>query len=360
MEHTNRFVLAAIFGVVGSVVHGAGGGPVPLSTLRQQADVIVTATLEDVSDTGQTETVVLRVVKVLQGQVTSLSVSAQWAPPAGKKLPMLPSTAIGTTGVWFLKTGTGVYQLLPLIEGPYRPQDAFIPVPDPAVVFSNSGTVDQQLLAYLASWYQSLSTPAIPDDQRLYISLTRGSQPDGLVTANTLVGSILARQHTIGLAAAIRLGSEDAISRLADEVPTLQPGQNFFWVLDSLRLYQPQSGASPAPLERLISARSDIPGLDDAAGAALQKFGTKAILPGMRLLLDSKDPNAQLRAARFFGYFTLFAQTDGSIPRTGVVGPLATAETRNFTPRRDAAITPLQYAEFWKSWWTDNKARFGF
>jgi hypothetical protein len=80
----------------------------------------------------------------------------------------------------------------------------------------------------------------------------------------------------------------------------------------------------------------------------------------MLMLLDSKDPDTQLRAARFLGYFTLFADENGSLPGTGVKGPLATADTQQFTPTKGSAITAAQYAQFWKVWWSQNYAKLGF
>ena len=101
-------------------------------------------------------------------------------------------------------------------------------------------------------------------------------------------------------------------------------------------------------------------GVDVAAAAALAKIRTKEVLPAMAELLDSKDPQAQLRAASFFGLFTLFADKHGNMPEGGPRGPFCTPQTRAYMPRRDSTLTPAEYAEFWKGWWSDNQGALDF
>ena len=83
-------------------------------------------------------------------------------------------------------------------------------------------------------------------------------------------------------------------------------------------------------------------------------------MPAIAILLDSKDTKAQLRGAAFLSYFSLFVDAQGNFPGTGVIGPFSTADTKQFTPRKDAAITPPQYAGFWKLWWSQNWRKLGF
>ena len=123
--------------------------------------------------------------------------------------------------------------------------------------------------------------------------------------------------------------------------------------------------------EKLIGLHSEIPGFDRAIGTAFvsianattaagSPLSTKAVLPGMVGLLDSKDPNAQIRAASFMGYYSLFADKNGNITGSGIKGPFVTADTQQFTPSNVSTLTAAQYAGFWKVWWTQNQAKLGF
>jgi hypothetical protein len=100
--------------------------------------------------------------------------------------------------------------------------------------------------------------------------------------------------------------------------------------------------------------------MDSAAGSLLQRIGGKVILPIMAQLLDSPDPDAQLRTASFFASFALFADKDGSIAGTGAAGPFYSELARAQMPRRNSRETPTQYAQFWKNWWRENYSKLGF
>jgi len=81
----------------------------------------------------------------------------------------------------------------------------------------------------------------------------------------------------------------------------------------------------------------------------------------MAQLLSSPDTNAQLGAAAFFGYYSLFADKNGNLAEANLtIGPFAMADTRAYTPRSGSSLTPAQYAEFWKTWWSQNKSSLGF
>ena len=61
----------------------------------------------------------------------------------------------------------------------------------------------------------------------------------------------------------------------------------------------------------------------------------------MAELLDSRDPQAQLRAAWVFGYFTLFVDADCNIGHE--IGPWASEVTRRHMPRADSFVEELLY-----------------
>lgn len=360
MRKTVRIAMVVLCGGLASLVPAEGAGQIAMTSLAARADLVVVAELLSATGSAPTETVQLQIVRTLSGQALSSSLSAALPVPPAMQSSQMGALATGAIGVWFLGFTGGSYQVLPLMDGFYAARDLFLPVSDPSVA-PIAGTVEQQLLAYLTAWYGSLPSPAIYEDQRAYLGITKaGQQQDGLAAASALIGSVRAHQHTMGLAAAISLGSDSAISALANEIATVQPDQGFRWVLDALRIYRPSSGSSPTSLESLALSRPDIPDLDAAVAAALQKFRSSAALPGMVSLLDSKDPNAQLAAALFFGNFALFADEAGNMPNTGIVGPFATEDTRQYTPTNNSTLTPAQYAGFWKVWWVQNKAMLGY
>jgi HEAT repeat protein len=183
---------------------------------------------------------------------------------------------------------------------------------------------------------------------------------DALTALRQLVSSSSPPHHAVGLAASIQLGSDAAISALAAELPSLGSNPKLFQILTAIGLYyQPNGNASLAPLQQLIA--SGVPGMDAAVAAALGKINTKQVAPVMAQLLSSPDTNAQLAAAAFFGYYSLFADKNGNIGDANLaVGPFATADTQAYTPRSNSPLTAAQVAEFWKTWWSQNKFSLGF
>jgi hypothetical protein len=129
-------------------------------------------------------------------------------------------------------------------------------------------------------------------------------------------------------------GSDSAIATLARELPTLPAHPKFDRITEALyTYYQPHGDSSMGVLQQLVSLHSDAAGIDAATGSALQKIGSKAVLPAMAELLDSRDPQAQLRAAWFLGYFTLFAAAAGNIGHE--IGPWGLGrDPTSHAPRR--------------------------
>jgi hypothetical protein len=266
---------------------------------------------------------------------------------------------IGNTGVWFLKASDNGWSVIQLDNGLASPINTSIPFA--ATAAAPSGTLNHQLLAYLVAWYQSLSTPTqIDQDFRLFGSVTADPE-DGLSAISPLMNSPRLDQQAIGLATAIRVGSVGALTIFASELGNLGNNSKTFQIVDAVANYfKPQGTSAIAPLQQIAAAHSAISGLDAAVGSALQKIGTKDVLPAMAILLDSSDPQAQLRASWFFAYFTIFADKNGNIPGTGMVGPFDSPTTHNQMPRAASGETPAQYAQFWKGWWSQNSAKLGF
>jgi hypothetical protein len=348
------------------------GGPVAVGAVEQKADVVVVATIQKLTDGASSETVQLEILHLLKGQVPTLSMTVAVVSGSRPVNGILPQTFVGITGVWFLKCRSGTYEVLPLYDGPFSGSELFIPVQDADRLFVPTGNVGHQLLAYQLRWYQSSPSPSRTADEQFFSSLVYNQGLDSGDAIAALTSSVVMNQHVLGLTAGLRLGSSDALSQVADELDALRSGPRFNLVLLALREYPSrQPDASIKALEKLIALHSDIEGLDDAASTALARIGAlgtvagaqvkmKAALPGMLLLLDSKDPKAQLRAARFFSYFAMFTDASGNVPGTGVTGPFATAERSQFDPTEGAAAGPAQYAQFWKEWCARNRKQLRF
>jgi len=337
-----------------------------ITAIGQSADVVMIGTLTNLGSgpsNGQF-TFTLGVTKVLKGQINTPSITATLISGGGYIPPsVIPTSSIGQVGIWFLTQSQDNYQLIPTQTGHFLPGDLSWPLTPSLATLNFPGTLEQHLLQYLIGWYQSLANPSTRDDMRCVESLQSPSTipQDALSAANSLMGSLVVADQVIGFAAAIGLGSDDALTSLSASVEVLASSPKFYIITDALSiLYHPHGAASVPILKRIIDLHSSAPEIDAAAGAALSKIVVKEALPAMAELLNSSDPTAQLRAASFFGLFTLFADQNGIVSGGGPTGPFATDQTRQYTPRANSGITPQAYSSFWQEWWAQNHALFGF
>jgi hypothetical protein len=352
------------------------GGVQAVGFLAQRADLVVVARIQEVidrqfADGTSSESIDLLVIRTLKGQVAEPSLVAKVVPGMRSAIGILSRSFVGATGVWFLKDNAGVHEALPLTPGAFDGRDLFVPVRvvDPVP----TGSLGQQVLAYQLRWYESLPYPTPSEDDLVFQSLIHDRGQDAGDAIAALSSSAVPNHRVPGIAAAIRLGSSDALLQVARELETLRSRINFNLVLSNIRGYLgPQSPATVKAMEKLAALHSDLPGLDDAICTALAggigqggissatPNRIRAILPGLLLLLDSKDATAQIRAARFFAYFAQFADASEGIPGTGVIGPFACSDARRFDPAEGSTTNSTQYAQFWKAWCAQNRAKLRF
>ncbi len=274
----------------------------------------------------------------------------------------LPSSLVGQTGIWFLSQSLGGFQVVPTQAGPFLPENLFLPLTSSLAAATFSGTIEQQLLQYVAGWYESLPNPTVTDDMKCLAALqSESTSPqDALAAADLLIGSPAVNAQVIGLTAAIGLSSDSAVAALSGLLGGVGSSPKLYLVTNALAAgYQPHGAASIPVLKQIIDRNSAAPGVEAAAGAALAKIVVKQTLPVMAELLNSGDTTAQLRAASFFGLFTLFADSNGIVSGGGPVGPFATDQTRQYTPSRNSGITPQEYSAFWQQWWVQNHGALG-
>jgi hypothetical protein len=350
--------------VMAAMTAAVAWGVVPVTVLGEKADSIIAGELLSMT-AAEMGAVVVRVqpTLVLKGQAPLSSITALLpASPimkqhAGRKIV----GKAGAHGLWFLKQASGGnYEILPTVQGDYIEMESFVPIPAWWVPPAEA-TLSEQLLDAMLVFYQSVEDPASTMDVgKLLASLDAADCNEALAVANKLMNSPSSYQRVLGFAAAIRRSSDEALTRLAREMDTLRLDKDFlFWIPWSLEnYYQPSGSSSIAALSQLIGLHSDTPrSLDAAVGRALQKVGTKEILPAMVLLLDSPDSSAKRNACWYFHYYTTMAGPDGKINRTGNGRhPFHTEESHT---GRDLDTVNIDTA-FWKSWWAENREKLGF
>jgi len=368
IRHTFRVIV--LLSLIPGLTWASGDKPASLVGLASEADVVAVGIVKQVG-TEQDQQIELQLTNVLQGTPGSLDIVVNLAHSSGGMFAggVLPSTATGQKGVWFLKASSAGYQVMPIFENPVRAREVFIPISDSALQPGDS--LGSQLLQYEVAAYRALSNPSVRDVSQLSAAILEAAPKDAAMAAASLQGSVSLDQHTMGLAISISLGSPAAVMQAVDEWDTIQASSRFGTLMTAIEGFPAvRSIEAIAAFERLIGLHSDIAGFDRAVSTAFLDIGrattaadsplpTKAVLPGVVALLDSKDSDTQIRAASFLAFFTLFADANGDMPHTGVAGPLATEATRQFTPSNAAPMAATQYTAFWKAWWAQNRAKFG-
>jgi hypothetical protein len=344
----------------------------PISALAQDADLVAVATIDRVVETpsptarDRTLTVQLRLSQILRGQTSSTTVLATlaetclvgfWSGPGH----ICVSTAgmAGLTGLWLLKAEEGGYRILPIQRVTHSALGLFLPLPVPSSNAPQPAEIDSLLFAYQVRWIQSIEGPLnLQDEDRLYAAFgpwlkARPNQDHVLAAIAPLLASPLPRQHAMGLVIALQAESADALTQVVDEIATLRSNPRFSEIVFAIGASPPNGvpgSKSPqwiAPIRRLIALHLDIAGLDASAAAVLYRVGTPETWPLIVSLLDSKDPNAQMIAVRTIAI---------RLPAA-----MATDETHRHTPGTvGPPITTGQYVEFWKTWWSQNRASLGF
>jgi hypothetical protein len=347
----------------------------PITDLGRAADLIAFATVDGVVETGdQAAPAVifqLRLIQIIKGESSSLNVLAGFAARSdrgcgggGGRTPCLslPPDMVGKTGIWFLRSGDRGYQIVPRqLQSPFiRSDDLYLPMTGPPGRVVAIGALDDVLLAYEVRWFQSLADPdyRLVDEELISSFEHRNSesptQQQALAAIAPLIESPVAWQHAAGLMVALRIDSADAMSMVVNELSALRSDPRFPEIVFAIGAY-PIAGKKDArwlaPLRRLLALHADVPGLDAAAAGALYRIGTKDTLPMIAELLESKDQTAQTIAVKTLGLYT------GS----GAFGPLATEQTLRFTPgMQRPPLTTSEYVDFWKAWWSRNRANLGF
>jgi hypothetical protein len=356
-----------------------------LAALGREADLIALAraTSITVDGAGGVE-VQLDPVTLLKGTAPATPIRARLAPSALMAQNAGPSVRKppASLALWFMRVTPQQLELMPSMESQYTENEAFWPVPEwwsP----SKSASLNEQLYSALSAWYLSLRSATLKDDYAFLANFGSGAPAESVGFLDVLISSTELDTRVIGFAAAIQEGSDEAVAQLAEYVGTLRGSKKFYRITDALsRYYQPHGSASIEPLRRLITLRSDAPGLDLAVARALARIASmsyvpqggpgpalfatsgtpsKEVLPALIDVLNSRDEAAQRGAARLLGEFAARANENGEITQ-GLSGPhpYLSDETVRYTPGRDSKIATHDYVAFWKNWWEQNRGKLGF
>ena len=342
---------------------------VPIAELTRDANLVAIATVGRVTETPGTATpdrnltVQLRLIRVISGQPSSMIVVATLAEKcySGGGGPghtcVVTSGMEGMTGLWLLKTAESGYRIVPIERLTYKPEGLFLPVPPGLNDAAQGADPDSVLLGYAVRWIQSFDERPTGKDEAIYAAFgpdgqARPNREHVLAAIAPLLASSSPGQHAMGLVIALRAESADAMAQVADEISTLRSNPRFDEIMFAIGAY-PTGGVagskSPqwiAPIARLL-AMPEIHGMDASLAGALYRIGTPETWPPIAAVLDSKDPTAQMIAVRTIAM--------------RVPAAMATAETHRFYPGMPGSPgSTAEYVEFWKGWWTRNRAGLGF
>ena len=352
----------------------AGIGPSNLSlvALSRDADLVIIATADSVSAArGQEPSIQLLVRTQIKGNAGAANLTVRFVrsplmveSDVASDSIFVPDSLIGRSGLWFLKNNRSTIDVDPLAQGNYRWADVFLPVPAASVTgaspFGNAA-IEKSVASFTLSWYESLQAPEPRDDDRLLITLRDLSAENALSAANALISSPLSHRHIIGLITAIDHGSDSAVAGLAPELDALSANQSFPALVATLASnYRVRGPSSIQALQALAQLHSTAPGLDASVSTVLQRAADqRSVYPVAVLLRDSRDAEAQLRASWMLGFYAMFCDKSGNLTQPGLLGPFADV-ARTYMPRAGSPLSPSEYAVFWKSWWSRNKATLGF
>ncbi len=331
----------------------------PIGTLGEHADSVFFATIDEILQPGGTVSselsLGLHVTRALKGPALSeaiVNIKAQ--APRGLGPISISNEWVGKSGIWFIRKERDQLMILPRNRIRYQSRDLFLPVPD---ISPPDGTLEQQLVIYQVRWYESLQQPGMDDDLTFLTAFYRVKPEEVPIYVKPLIDSRFPAQHAIGLTASLRYGSTDALNMFIDDIPSLPKDRRFGDILMAIGVFPHNNPEWIEPLQRMIALHRNVPGVEAAASGALMKLGSRDMLPTVIAMLDSNDPNVVLGAARYLANFARFADKNGNIQDSGSNGPLFTQDTDTYRPLINPRFPVDEYRNFWKTWWTQNKAR---
>ena len=280
MRH--HVLAAAALALAGLVVPAQAQMYSSITELGRTADLVAFATVVQASATpgvppNVSLTVQLRLNRVIKGQDSQATVAATIAERCagggsgpGSICVQVPRMS-GVSGLWFLKSGAGGYEILPLHKATHNPDELLLPVPDSGGDV-RPGNLEDALLEYHVRWIQSLTEPPITFEDERFFTAFAPSFPPSIGAAPTLqqilpadaplIASSTPWQHAIGLVIALRAGSADALTQVVNELPALQSNPRFSEIVFAIGAYPIQAAPdrkTPAGSSRFANSSRATP-----------------------------------------------------------------------------------------------------
>ncbi len=352
--------------------------------LANQADVIVLGEAIGVSQAAPyTAAYEVRANFVLKGSEPVGSIISATLADIGKGMVSdgsvyIPSPLEEMHGLWFLKRESSGYVSVPRGERIFGIEWAFVRLPK--FWTPQSGAALERLLfsAALESRRHSLSSDELirrGEDmfgERLAVNSLRYAERFGfrdlaLEFVDELLRSSSNEERNLGTLIGVGMTHDPALARLETDVESvrLNPRTMQHIVVALQSGYAPSRDAQAlARLDRLVrtAQKAQIPGLELAlaqvARKVVRKLKSREMLPLVRKLLDSRDPEAVRVASSAFYMYSELAGEDGGISRNGKGSgkhPFANEQTKAHNGMK-RSMSAAENAEFWREWWDEKQA----
>lgn len=362
MQKVNSIRTALFYSLLVPTLLFSASAPLPIGAAFDRADLVVFAQKSTLArGPDGTVSVTLLLVKALKGMPMAGSITAVIGTNGMLRATLNPESSIerSATHLWFLKAHqtNGSYIVIPLVEGDFYWDDLFWDIDE--AEWPSSGTLREQSLDAVVNAYlrPSRGRKRI-SDLALLVNLQNAEGAQCNSRAEYLASRTENKNRVLGIAAGLACGADWALEKLGRELTALKTEVSFEQITNALRWhFRPIDTSSLRQIEELIRLRTDAPGLDDSIAASLTRVNSKSVLPLFAQLLDSRDANAQLRAASFFAHFTRFADMGGNISPDQRIGPWHTDETKAAAPGRDSRTSNADIVAFWRAWWKKNRTK---
>jgi hypothetical protein len=338
--------------------------PASISTLNQQADVVVVGTAISLQQVGFEVTFDLQVSEVVKGQVAVGQVlSVGWTAPDSTSMLRSPSTW-SRSGIWFLQSsGAGAWRSLSARPPGMFFDSLYYPIGAPAAAATSAAmaTADpvETIIGRIAA-----ANLGLPANQRPTVLSALGT--DDSPAIRSLLRSLLTvsdgRLVCAGFQGLIERSDSAALEQFAQQRESLKTTLGIDGVVMAISAYYRNTDpAAMVTLGNLATTPSTVPRLQPYAVHALVAIHTKETLPYLASLLDSTDTAVVKEAVIGLGYFANGAgmQTVAGTPglthlNNRAPNAFTTPDTQKyfgFDPAKAA-----EYVAFWKSWWLAHKA----
>lgn len=335
-----------------------------------RADAIVIGTIDAGTETNQSVSFDLTVVRVLKGKdvPSHLHVRHAWSGRGGITLPEGPlAIDFRMHGVWLLTNTPGDDWDVLVTDGPdgilaslCLPAAAHLPM---TYEYSSSAPVAEKLVLEVGAGVQE----GKGGPEQFLNSLGGLNSPAVDRILSGFLQSPKVSFQIIGLSGLLSRKAPGSLSKLAQMWPAVRNSPNKSLVISAVRdSFRDTSPESVRQLLRLANEQSSAPELRTAVIWSLKAMHTKESLPFLASLLSSSDATERMNAVIGLSSFAngCPAQTPANVSSMEYMqfknpSPYRTAETMAafaFGPVDSERESEL--VDFWTGWWNQHRAEF--